>query len=761
MADNERKKERIHGAEDLADGAAEDSESLLAPSAGIVEGAAGGGFESRESHEQEEPHADVSSDQLLNEYSEKSDAQPSSPTTRSYDDEFAQELLGEEIDGRYIVESVIGGGGMGVVYSAKHTRLERDVVIKFLRPSKVEDEKARQRFEREARRVSQLNHSNIVTVHDFGYHDRLGYLVMEYIRGVTLSTFIKQHQGLLLRLFSTVALQILDGLSRAHQVDMIHRDLKPGNIMLTGDATSGLEVKILDFGLAKLMSSEVDVTQEAELLGSMSYIAPERIIGENVDQRVDIYSLGILFYYMLTGEKPFTGEDMTLLYHHVHSEPPSLAANLPPQHDIPTSVIEFVEDCMSKDPADRPFNSGEAATELRSALGEVGLSEGVTNTSGQFFVPDLVGDSTGEPERLDAHNIERFGQGVLHRTDEYTTLEREEDSESAERLKVQPQESPPVETSSGGGTGKWLVIGAIVLALAGAGVYAVIAGFDDSARTQDDAARTQAEYTASLDKIEASIENKRFGLARQRLERIGDDVDRYPKLADRVLQYENRLQVAQLLVDAKYAEKNGKLAEALSAYREIARIDSSNETARGMIDSLSKKASLRVVSNVPATVYVDGKKLGETPIREIVPTSIEKVELKADGYEAWTKMVAFGAAEQAEFNVELARADDQSNRRPPHRVDRDRRPKRQNTQAPDSSAGSKQNSASKSDDTVQLQHIDKDDDRGSNKLLEELADDSLESIESGSGGGRDEIESIDSLSSDDEDFDGDALMPIE
>ncbi|MFB6374717.1 MAG: serine/threonine-protein kinase, partial [Bradymonadaceae bacterium] len=237
--------------------------------------------------------------------------------------------LGAVFDDRYRIDEQIGVGGMGVVYRAVHTGLDRDVVVKLLSRDHLENEAAVQRFRREARTLGRLDHPNIVSVYDFGYEDDVSYIVMEYVDGERLDEIVQREGPLGPGRFFLLASQILDAVGQAHREGLAHRDLKPANVMVVDGGNRADSVKVLDFGLAKLVSGENDVTKQQSLVGSMPYLSPEQIRGDEIDQRIDVYALGILFYYMLAGRKPFRGKNASIIYDQVHSEPPPLQLHVP------------------------------------------------------------------------------------------------------------------------------------------------------------------------------------------------------------------------------------------------------------------------------------------------------------------------------------------------------------------------------------------------------------------------------------------------
>ncbi|MFQ5789695.1 MAG: serine/threonine-protein kinase [Acidobacteriota bacterium] len=228
-------------------------------------------------------------------------------------------MMGETVSHYKILEK-LGEGGMGVVYRAVDTRLDRPVAIKFLHPEAVGSTERRQRFIREAKAASALNHPDIITIHDIGQHPYQGverdFIVMEYVEGKSLDEIIGG-KPLPAEDMARYARQIADGLSAAHDAGIVHRDIKPPNIMVTKKG----QVKIVDFGLAKLLErEEVDEsattftavlkTEEGTVLGTASYMSPEQAEGKPSDVRSDVFSFGVVLYEMLTGRRPFQGDSV-------------------------------------------------------------------------------------------------------------------------------------------------------------------------------------------------------------------------------------------------------------------------------------------------------------------------------------------------------------------------------------------------------------------------------------------------------------------
>src|SRR5262245_2072489 len=283
--------------------------------------------------------------------------------------------------GPYEILAPLGAGGMGEVYRAKDTRLDRIVAIKVLPSHLSSNPDFRQRFEREARTVSALNHENICTLHDIGHQDEIHYLVMEFIDGETLGSRLKKGPLATAEVLR-YSIQIADALDRAHKKGVIHRDLKPGNIMLT---KSGL--KLLDFGLAKITSaqpaSEVsqlvthqhELTGQGMILGTLQYMAPEQLEGKETDARTDIFAFGAVVYEMATGKKAFEGTSQASLIAAILKEQPKPFAQTQPL--TPPSLERLVKTCLEKDPEDRWQSIHDVSSELRW-ISESSNSQSVT-----------------------------------------------------------------------------------------------------------------------------------------------------------------------------------------------------------------------------------------------------------------------------------------------------------------------------------------------------------------------------------------------
>ncbi len=275
---------------------------------------------------------------------------------------------GQMINDRYEIIKSIGEGGMANVYLAYDTILDRRVAIKILRGDLSNDEKFVRRFQREALSASSLSHPNIVEMYDVGEDNGIYYIVMEYIEGKTLKQLIKKRGALTLSEAIDIMLQITDGISQAHDSYIIHRDLKPQNIMIKEDGT----VKITDFGIAMALNS-TQLTQTNSVMGSVHYLPPEQASGKGSTIRSDIYSMGILFYEILTGSLPFKGENaVEIALKQMRDEIPSVRKKNPA---IPQSVENVILKATAKNPKNRYSDSKEMHADLLTVLNDDRMNE--------------------------------------------------------------------------------------------------------------------------------------------------------------------------------------------------------------------------------------------------------------------------------------------------------------------------------------------------------------------------------------------------
>jgi len=269
-------------------------------------------------------------------------------------------LIGKRLDGRYSIESLVGVGGMANVYRGTDLKTGNQIAVKVLKDEFLDNEELVRRFKNESKAISILSHPNIVKVYDVSVTDKLQYIVMEYVDGITLKEYLKQRGGAL-TWKETVhfATQILSALQHAHSKGIIHRDVKPQNIMLLADGS----IKMMDFGIARFSRAQSQTVSD-KAIGSVHYISPEQAKGERTDARTDIYSVGVMLYEMLSGRLPFDGDGAVSIAIMQISEKPKPLAEIAPQ--TPAGLRQITEKAMEKDP-DKRYQS---AQEMLAAIEE-------------------------------------------------------------------------------------------------------------------------------------------------------------------------------------------------------------------------------------------------------------------------------------------------------------------------------------------------------------------------------------------------------
>ncbi len=594
-------------------------------------------------------------------------------------------LLGTVLDERFEVERLLARGGVGLVYEAidnkAERRRDRKVVIKVLSPDRVGDAQAEGRFERESQRLNQLFHPNIVRLVATGREPSgRAYMVMEYVDGITLQAYLEDRKRLDIEDFAPIASQILKAIGYAHSQGMIHRDLKPSNIMLCTRNGRANVVKILDFGLARLIEGDQQITTD-QVVGTAGFLAPEQYDGRTIDQRVDVYALGILFYTMLAGRRPFEGETgAQLMYKHLHELPPGLGQALPPTHGVPDGVIEMVMQALSKEPNARQ-DSANGMTEQLFASVHASMfqlpmaakpknppvpraSVDLPTTPVMTVTADdglaLVEESGSHASASGRHGAVRSG---VYRTVKSGTHPRVSGSGVYAKVRVTPPRgvrrvttnlntlAVPQEPSQP--LWRWVGLAALVLCIGG-GTFLYLNG------QQPTAGQHSMVVADALDRVDRLIVSGSFDEAHDALAELADQVDQSDLLRNRHAELRQDLELARLIEQAQAFEDADKLEEARSVYRDVLRQDNNHPRASERLLELNalitpievgaELGSLLVTSTPTAELFIDGRAAGPTPFLGNLEVGEHTFSIDLEGYESWEKTIDV----RAEKNQPLA-----------------------------------------------------------------------------------------------------------
>ena len=379
-----------------------------------------------------------------------------------------ESLLGRVIDGRYRVQSHIADGGMASVYLALDTRLDRDVALKVLRRDLAQDEGFASRFRREARSAARLSHPNVVSVFDQGEDDGHMFLAMEYVPGQTLREVMRAEGPLTPRAALDIMAPVLQALGAAHRAGIIHRDVKPENIILREDDGT---VKVADFGLARAVSNQTSTSQTGVLLGTVAYLSPEQVERGIADARSDVYAAGLILFEMLTGSKAFTGDTpIHIAYQHVHSSVPAPSSRV---STVPGELDALVALATSRDPDQRPSDADDFLAQVRRSRAMLTPTELDRRPQGPSAM--AAGASTVAVERTSAFPVDPSHEARHSRPVGPVAL-------PVDRTPTAPPGPDPWTDDEGGGGPRrrapwgWVVAALLVAALAGVAAWWFVAG---------------------------------------------------------------------------------------------------------------------------------------------------------------------------------------------------------------------------------------------------------------------------------------------
>ncbi|REB09711.1 Stk1 family PASTA domain-containing Ser/Thr kinase [Sporosarcina sp. BI001-red] len=388
-------------------------------------------------------------------------------------------MIGNRIGDRYDIIGTIGEGGMSKVYVAHDVILDRDVAIKVLNYDFANEEELKRRFQREALSATSLTHANIVNIFDVGEEDELHYLVMEYVKGLTLKRFILENGPLEPEKAIPIMLQLVAGISNAHHNGIIHRDVKPQNILMDEDRN----VKITDFGIAMALTA-TSHTKTNSVLGTVHYLSPEQARGGMATKKSDIYSLGIVFYELLTGKLPFSAESaVAIALKHLQEETPSVRADFP---SIPQSVENIILKATAKDARHRYVSADAMYDDLLTSLDPARANEP------KFVIPFDEDETRALPIIKDAPSL----------LDSEQTMKME-----PVRLEPEPVKSVPVPQEKK--RKKWPIVASIAILIAAAIAVLYLTGmFDQQVTVPDVLGKDEADAIALLEEKGFVIDDK-------------------------------------------------------------------------------------------------------------------------------------------------------------------------------------------------------------------------------------------------------------
>lgn len=570
--------------------------------------------------------------------------------------------------GRYEIIKELGRGGMGIVLKGKDPRIDRLVALKIIRLDDIGDtareKELLERFYIEARAAGKLAHPNIITIYDIGEEESKSFLAMEYIEGRDLSAILAETGPMPVERAAPIVEQIADGLAFAHERGIVHRDIKPGNILLQ----DGDRVKITDFGLARLASAG-SVTQTGHAVGSPSYMSPEQVQGLPVDGRSDIFSLGVMFYEMVTGRRPFEGESLTsIIYKIIKDHPPPPSRVVP---GTPPAVDAIIGRMMAKGPEER-YQSGRELVEdirkLSSGGGFLGLTDSDAAMTVDFDRNDVTKELEKPAVRRGFSSMALFllflaaaaGGGYYYYN--LPTPETPAAPGSASR-EIPAPAAPAAETAAVGKKPEPALVTLTVKSPVKGNTYV------DGEKTGAAPGEIKTLLTPGEHTVEVRAEGYSPWRRKVAVEGGGPiEISAKPVLSPGALKADTRPPDGLIWVDGKkagtapvfmtgLAPGEHKLKAVKDGYAEVTRSFRMSGTKGVSLAIELKKittGSLSVISEPPgAEVFLDGRRLGAAPSTWKVKKGERVIVVKADGYKPYNGKVTIGAGRRAEVKAVL------------------------------------------------------------------------------------------------------------
>jgi serine/threonine protein kinase len=386
--------------------------------------------------------------------------------------------------GPYRVVKQLGAGGMGAVYLAIDTRLDRKLALKVMLPEFAADRQAKERFLREARAAAKISHDNVVTVFEADEREGVPYIAMQFLQGYPLDDYLRTKGAPALPHIIRIGREAAAGLSAAHALGLVHRDIKPANLWL--EAPNG-RVKVLDFGLAKPIGSDTELTKSGAVVGTPSFMSPEQARGQKVDHRTDIFSLGAVLYRLCTGQNPFHGPNVMAVLMALGSDDPTPVRELNP--NVPESLAQLIHQLLAKKPEQRPQTAAEVAKRLRAVLEQL-LNPGAPASTASGSVPAVSAPDVSGSQPVVVHAIPHQPPLVAPMSvtaqpeSVFANLTDENENEDATREEEYDEAPAPAPKRAGGKVGLIVGVAALVLALIAAAVIVIKIKNKDGTETE-------------------------------------------------------------------------------------------------------------------------------------------------------------------------------------------------------------------------------------------------------------------------------------
>lgn len=569
---------------------------------------------------------------------------------------------------RYEFKTVVLHGRTGSTYEARDRLDDCPVNIKLLSYSLTE-RPAREEFERRAKKLCAIHHPNLVPARDFGYHYGLAYLVSEELPGVTLEQYLRRRGPMPWRQFIAVFEGLLEALKEAHAHGLVHGDVQPSHVVLSFSGQWVTRVALDGFGFPDLANNAVSMIGDTRHVSTVSAIAPERVLRQACDHRLDLYALGATAYEMLSGRRPFAGASLERVFQSVYEPPPALKELVPPQSGVPEEMLELVSHLLEKAPKDRPPSAEQAQVWFHSAVGAL------PTDLASAAIPALT-PSERVPQELSEDIVGARPRALGSVTDDASEVE-ERARAGAEKSRPKPA-SDPGKTYQLGSLPGWVssasrsqtLSPALVLQVAG--LFALFLGFvsfgwilavNVTERSMPverapvapppEPPDPREEVQALFHQIDDALDEQRYGTAEDLIQRLSAREDFPPELRGTLKAYRSRLEVSSKLDRAQRLDDAGRTDEALILYWDLSKEYPNHPDVSESLKAFRSAFLLEVESEVKGVVVVDEEPVGVTPFRGLVPVTTKSVAVSRKGFKSWQTSVAAQPGTRLKLVAEL------------------------------------------------------------------------------------------------------------